>query len=73
MGAGAEGACVVVSRGDGEAQWQRWGDHEALRWGADGAEIVADLESTFATTGLEKDVQAFMAMAVDKRWLEMRP
>jgi pyrroloquinoline quinone biosynthesis protein D len=36
------------------------------------AEIVADLESTFATTGLEKDVQAFMAMAVQKRWLEVR-
>ena len=36
------------------------------------AEIVADLESTFATTGLEKDVQAFMAMALQKRWLEVR-
>jgi pyrroloquinoline quinone biosynthesis protein D len=36
------------------------------------AEIVADLESTFATTGLEKDVQAFMAMALDKRWLEFK-
>jgi hypothetical protein len=36
------------------------------------AEIVSDLESTFTTTGLEKDVHAFMTMAVDKRWLEMR-
>ena len=36
------------------------------------AEIVADLESTFATAGLEKDVQAFMAMALQKRWLEVR-
>jgi len=36
------------------------------------AEIVSDLESTFVTTGLEKDVQAFMAMAVEKRWLEIR-
>ena len=36
------------------------------------AEIVSDLESTFATTGLEKDVQGFMAMAIEKRWLELR-
>jgi pyrroloquinoline quinone biosynthesis protein D len=37
------------------------------------AEIVSDLESTFTTTGLEKDVQAFVAMAMEKRWLEIRP
>jgi pyrroloquinoline quinone biosynthesis protein D len=36
------------------------------------AEIVADLESTFATTGLEKDVHGFLTMALEKRWLEMR-
>jgi len=36
------------------------------------AEIVSDLESTFATTGLEKDVQAFVTMALEKRWLEIR-
>lgn len=36
------------------------------------AEIVSDLESTFATSGLEKDVQAFMAMAIEKRWVEIR-
>ncbi len=36
------------------------------------AEIVADLESTFAATGLGKDVHAFMTMALDKRWLELR-
>ena len=36
------------------------------------AEIVSDLESTFATTGLAKDVQAFVAMALEKRWLEIR-
>ena len=36
------------------------------------AEIVTDLETTFATTGLEKDVHAFMNMAVEKRWLEFR-
>jgi len=35
-------------------------------------EIVSDLESTFATTGLEKDVTAFMGVALDKRWLEIR-
>ena len=37
------------------------------------AEIVSDLEQTFATTGLEKDVQAFVTMALQKRWLELRP
>jgi len=36
------------------------------------AEIIADLESSFATTGLDKDVHAFMTMAMAKRWLEMR-
>jgi pyrroloquinoline quinone biosynthesis protein D len=35
-------------------------------------EIVSDLESAFSTTGLEKDVQAFMRMALEKQWLEMR-
>jgi pyrroloquinoline quinone biosynthesis protein D len=36
------------------------------------ADIVADLERTFATTGLEKDVHGFLTMALEKRWLEMR-
>jgi pyrroloquinoline quinone biosynthesis protein D len=36
------------------------------------AEIVSDLETTFATTGLAEDVRRFMALAVDKRWLEMQ-
>jgi pyrroloquinoline quinone biosynthesis protein D len=35
-------------------------------------EIVSDLETAFATTGLEKDVTAFMAIAVEKKWLEIR-
>jgi pyrroloquinoline quinone biosynthesis protein D len=35
-------------------------------------EIVSDLESTFATTGLAKDVAAFMSLAVEKRWVEIR-
>jgi pyrroloquinoline quinone biosynthesis protein D len=35
-------------------------------------EIVRDLETTFATTGLANDVTAFMAMALEKRWLEVR-
>ena len=33
------------------------------------AEITADLEQSFATTGLSNDVAAFIAMAVDKRWV----
>ncbi|HEU4627129.1 MAG TPA: pyrroloquinoline quinone biosynthesis peptide chaperone PqqD [Steroidobacteraceae bacterium] len=36
------------------------------------AEIVADLEAAFATEGLEKDVSAFVAFAVERRWLELR-
>lgn len=36
------------------------------------AEIVSELESTFATTGLDRDVQAFVSMALEKRWLEIR-
>ena len=36
------------------------------------AEIVGDLERAFNVTGLSKDVQAFMAIAVNNRWLEMR-
>jgi pyrroloquinoline quinone biosynthesis protein D len=35
------------------------------------AEIVTDLESTFATTGLARDVAAFMSVALEKRWLEL--
>ena len=33
------------------------------------AAVVADLESAFATTGLEGDVLAFVAMAGQQRWL----
>jgi pyrroloquinoline quinone biosynthesis protein D len=36
------------------------------------AEIVTDLETAFATTGLASDVAAFMVMAVDKQWLELK-
>jgi pyrroloquinoline quinone biosynthesis protein D len=36
------------------------------------AEIVADLESAFAAQGLEKDVNAFVALAVERKWLEIR-
>jgi pyrroloquinoline quinone biosynthesis protein D len=35
-------------------------------------EIVSDLETTFATTGLSGDVTRFMTTAVEKRWLEIR-
>lgn len=34
--------------------------------------IVSDLEKTFATTGLEKDVTAFMGIALERHWLEVR-
>ena len=35
-------------------------------------EIIADLELTFGVTGLSDDVTAFVAMALEKRWLEIR-
>ena len=36
------------------------------------AEIVADLERTYGLTGLSGDVAAFVALAVDRQWLELR-
>ena len=36
------------------------------------AEIVTDLERTFGVAGLTGDVAAFVAMALDKNWLELR-
>ena len=36
------------------------------------AEIVADLERTFAVSGLSDDVTAFVSMALEKKWLEIR-
>ena len=35
-------------------------------------EITADLEKAFAATGLMGEVAAFVAMAVDKKWVEIR-
>ncbi len=32
--------------------------------------IVADLERTFATTGLDRDVRAFLDLAAEQRWIE---
>ncbi|MGH8133521.1 MAG: pyrroloquinoline quinone biosynthesis peptide chaperone PqqD, partial [Steroidobacteraceae bacterium] len=34
------------------------------------ADIVADLERTYTLTGLAGDVKAFVALAVEKGWLE---
>jgi pyrroloquinoline quinone biosynthesis protein D len=36
------------------------------------AEIVADIERTYAVTGLAGDVGAFVVMARDNGWLELR-
>ena len=35
-------------------------------------EIVADLERAYAATGLRDDVAAFVALALERRWLELR-
>ena len=36
------------------------------------AEIVADIERTYGVSGLTGDVSAFVVMARDNRWLEVR-
>ena len=36
------------------------------------ADIVADLERAYETSGLAADVRAFVTMALEKRWLELR-
>jgi pyrroloquinoline quinone biosynthesis protein D len=36
------------------------------------AEIVAELEQTFNASGLSNDVLAFVSMAVERKWLELR-
>jgi len=35
------------------------------------ADIVSDLETTYGATGLEKDVVAFVSMALTRNWLEI--
>ena len=36
------------------------------------AEIVADLEQAYGASGLAPDVEAFVKLALEKRWLELR-
>jgi pyrroloquinoline quinone biosynthesis protein D len=36
------------------------------------ADIVADLERTYAVAGLAGDVRAFVTLALERRWLEVR-
>ena len=36
------------------------------------AEIVADLEQAFSTSGLTDDVTAFVALALERHWLELK-
>jgi pyrroloquinoline quinone biosynthesis protein D len=35
------------------------------------ADITADLERAFATSGLSEDVMRFVVMAVEKKWLKI--
>ncbi|MBV8146681.1 MAG: pyrroloquinoline quinone biosynthesis peptide chaperone PqqD [Gammaproteobacteria bacterium] len=37
------------------------------------SEIVADLERAYGAVGLAGDVRGFLAMALEKRWVELRP
>jgi pyrroloquinoline quinone biosynthesis protein D len=36
------------------------------------ADIVTDLERSYGLTGLSGDVHAFVALALERRWLELR-
>jgi pyrroloquinoline quinone biosynthesis protein D len=36
------------------------------------AQIVADLERSYGATGLTDEVTAFVALALERRWLELR-
>jgi len=36
------------------------------------ADIVADLEQTYSAAGLTADVCAFIALAVERNWVELR-
>ena len=36
------------------------------------ADIVADLEHSYGLSGLATEVRAFLALALQKRWLELR-
>ena len=36
------------------------------------ADIVADLERTYSMSDLSADVSAFVELAVERRWLELR-
>jgi pyrroloquinoline quinone biosynthesis protein D len=36
------------------------------------ADIVVDLERSYGLSGLAADVRAFVALALQKRWLELR-
>jgi pyrroloquinoline quinone biosynthesis protein D len=36
------------------------------------AEIVVDLERSYCATGLTDEVSAFVALALERRWLELR-
>ncbi len=36
------------------------------------AEVVADLERSYSASGLADEVTAFVALALERRWLELR-
>jgi pyrroloquinoline quinone biosynthesis protein D len=50
-------AGAIMSRCDGERTIEQ---------------IVADIEEAYEASGLSEDVSAFVAMAVEQKWLEMR-
>ena len=55
---------IKLNRSAGEILARCDGSHDI-------AAIVAELEQAFATSGLRPEVEAFVAMAVDKRWLRL--
>lgn len=56
---------VKLNASAGEILKRCQGDHTI-------AQIVADLEQTFEANNLSEDVMAFIAMALEKKWLELR-
>lgn len=55
---------IKLNRSGGEILARCDGQHDV-------AAIVADLEAAFSTSGLRRDVEAFLAMAIEKRWLRL--
>ena len=64
-------ALGLVACGDDGGANRRSSRASMLAGTASVAEIVADLETAFGATGLRPDVEAFLDMARQQRWVEL--